>query len=51
MSKVGGYLAIPNTTCSGHPTKSGRAKKKASGIYVADFAKAITVSVCYVKKY
>jgi hypothetical protein len=26
MSKVGGYLAMPNTTCSGHPTKSGRAK-------------------------
>jgi hypothetical protein len=27
MSKVGGYLAMPNTTCSGHPTKSGRAKQ------------------------
>ena len=27
MSKVGGYLAMPNTICSGHPTKSGRAKK------------------------
>ena len=26
MSKVGGYLAMPNTICSGHPTKSGRAK-------------------------
>ncbi|NOS87649.1 MAG: hypothetical protein HOP34_03765 [Methylococcaceae bacterium] len=25
MSKVGGYLAMPNTICSGHPTKSGRA--------------------------
>ena len=30
MSKVGGYLAMPNTTCSGHPTKSGRAKIKAA---------------------
>ncbi len=27
MSKVGGYLAMPNTICSGHPTKSGRAGK------------------------
>ena len=27
MSKVGVYLAMPNTTCSRHPTKSGRAKK------------------------
>jgi len=26
MSKVGGYLAMPNTICSGHPTKSGRAE-------------------------
>ena len=25
MSKVGGYLAMPNTICSGHPAKSGRA--------------------------
>jgi hypothetical protein len=26
MSKVGVYLVMPNTICSGHPTKSGRAK-------------------------
>src|SRR5664280_1720227 len=25
MSKVGVYLGMPNTTCSSHPTKSGRA--------------------------
>jgi len=26
MSKGGVYLVMPNTICSGYPTKSGRAK-------------------------